>query len=159
MAKPYRKNVGMVVFNSKGEVLAGERFQFQDSWQFPQGGIDDDEEPKSAAQRELYEEVGIKKGEIIFEYPEWISYDFPKELTLHKSLKNYKGQIQKWFLIFWDGKISDCKLELFEKEFERVQFMTFPECLEKIVHFKKPIYEKLFINFQPEIEKYLQRNL
>ncbi len=159
MPKPYRKNVGMVVFNSKGEVLAGERYQFQNSWQFPQGGIDEDEEPINAALRELYEEVGIEKGEIVFEYPEWISYDFPKELNLHKSLKKFKGQTQKWFLIFWDGKVSDCKLDLHEKEFERVQFMTFRECLEKIVHFKKPIYEKLKGKFQPEIDKYIKRNL
>lgn len=156
MAKPYRKNVGMVVFNSKGEVLAGERFQFPGSWQFPQGGIDESEEPEKAAIRELYEEVGIENAEIIFEYPEWISYDFPKELTLHKSLKKFKGQTQKWFLIYWDGKEKDCILDLHEKEFDRVQFIKFRECLDKIVHFKKPIYEKLLLKFQPEIEKYLK---
>ncbi len=155
MPKPYRKNVGMVVFNSKGEVLAGERVQFKNAWQFPQGGIDEAEDPRNAAMRELHEEVGIEDGKIIFEYPEWINYDFPKGLTLHRSLKKYRGQTQKWFLIFWDGKATDCKLDLFEREFLSVQFMSFQECLEKIVHFKKPIYEKLLSRFQPEIENYL----
>ena len=58
--KPYRKNVGVVIFNSFGEVLVGERIGLDGSWQFPQGGIDENEDTKSAAYRELYEEVGIK---------------------------------------------------------------------------------------------------
>lgn len=148
----------MVVFNSKGEVLAGERIQFKNSWQFPQGGIDESEKPEEAAIRELYEEVGIENGKIIFEYPDWISYDFPKELTLHASLKKYSGQIQKWYLIFWDGKISECNLELFEREFLCVCFMPFQKCLEKIVYFKKPIYEKLLLQFQPKIDDFLNSN-
>lgn len=155
MSKPYRKNVGMVVFNANGDVLAGERTHFKNSWQFPQGGIDDFEDPREAAKRELYEEVGIENGDIIYEYPDWIAYDFPKGLKLHGSLKKYRGQNQKWFLIYWDGNSSDCKLELFEREFIRVQFMSFSECLNKIVPFKKPIYEKIQILFQPEIQKYL----
>ena len=51
--KPYRKNVGVVVFNSKGEVLVGARVGMKDNWQFVQGGIDEDEEPKAAVIREL----------------------------------------------------------------------------------------------------------
>ena len=39
--KSYRPNVGLIVFNRKGEVLVGERLGVPDSWQFPQGGIDD----------------------------------------------------------------------------------------------------------------------
>ncbi|HMV45867.1 MAG TPA: NUDIX domain-containing protein, partial [Leptospiraceae bacterium] len=81
--KPYRKNVGIVVFNSKGEVLVGRRVgPYRDNWQYPQGGIDEDEEPKQAAVRELYEEVGIKEVQFVYEAPKWISYDFPKDLDI-----------------------------------------------------------------------------
>ncbi len=46
-------------------------------WQFPQGGIDEGESSEEALFRELKEEIGTKKVEIIAEYPEWIAYDFP----------------------------------------------------------------------------------
>lgn len=36
-------------------------------WQMPQGGIDRNEEPWAAAQRELYEETGVKDAELIAE--------------------------------------------------------------------------------------------
>lgn len=155
MDKPYRKNVGMVVFNSQGEVLVGERHNFKGSWQFPQGGVDKGEEPEPAARRELYEEVGIRDAELIHEYPGWISYDFPESLRLNSHLKKYKGQNQKWFLFYWDGKAEDCDLEIHEREFDSVRFIPFQDCLSTIVSFKKDIYEKLLQEFEPIVRKTL----
>ncbi|TGK07461.1 RNA pyrophosphohydrolase [Leptospira semungkisensis] len=155
MEKPYRKNVGMVVFNSKGEVLVGERLNFKGSWQFPQGGIDDGEDPKTAAERELYEEVGVKTAEIIYEYPTWIEYDFPESLKLSSNLKKYKGQTQKWYLMHWDGKAEDCDLDIHEREFEVVRFIPFQDCLSTVVSFKRDVYEKLLVEFEPKIRTYL----
>ena len=65
--KEYRKNVGVVVFNAKGLVLLGNRISHRSSWQFPQGGMDDNEDPLVAAKRELYEEVGIDNAEFVYE--------------------------------------------------------------------------------------------
>ncbi|TGK01361.1 RNA pyrophosphohydrolase [Leptospira langatensis] len=155
MDKPYRKNVGMVVFNSKGEVLVGERLNFKGSWQFPQGGIDEGEEPKAAAERELFEEVGIRTAEIVHEYPTWIEYDFPETLKLSSNLKKYKGQTQKWYLMYWDGRAEDCDLEVHEREFEKVRFIPFQDCLSTVVPFKRDVYEKLLIEFEPRIKTYL----
>jgi putative (di)nucleoside polyphosphate hydrolase len=151
--KPYRPNVGMVVANLSGQVLVGERFQFPGAWQFPQGGIDEGEEPKTAALRELWEEVGIRDPELILEYPDWIAYDFPKDLELKGKLNRYRGQTQKWFLFFWDGRAEDCDLEVHEREFRSVRFMSWNEILASIVPFKKPVYEKLQECFEPEIDK------
>ena len=50
-----------------------------DVWQFPQGGIDENENPKSAILRELEEEIGTKDVEFIATYPKWLNYDFPSK--------------------------------------------------------------------------------
>jgi putative (di)nucleoside polyphosphate hydrolase len=154
--KPYRKNVGVVIFNSRGEVLVGERIGMQGNWQFPQGGIDEDEDPRDAAIRELYEEVGIKEAELVHEIPDWISYDFPKGFTAPMA-KKYAGQIQKWFLLFWDHPANECNLQIHEQEFERVEFIPFASCVDRIVSFKKAVYIKLVELLEPEIQKYLRK--
>ncbi|EKR65262.1 RNA pyrophosphohydrolase family protein [Leptospira weilii str. 2006001853] len=156
MEKPYRKNVGMVVFNFHGEVLVGERSNFPGSWQFPQGGIDEAEEPMTAALRELYEEVGIDSGKIVAEYPDWIPYDFPENLPLNRHLQKYRGQIQKWFLIHWNGEINDCKLDIHEREFETVRFIPIEKTLSTVVPFKKDVYYKIIEEFGPKIRTFLQ---
>ena len=78
---PYRPNVGAVLFNKAGLVWVGRRQQHPTQeaapggWQLPQGGIDADEDPSAAVLRELAEEVGSDKAEIIGEHPEWLTYD------------------------------------------------------------------------------------
>lgn len=144
----------MVVFNARGEVLVGERFQFPGAWQFPQGGIDEGEEPLAAARRELYEEVGISNPVLVGEYPDWIEYDFPSDLGITGKLKKYRGQTQKWYLFFWDQPAESCNLDVHEREFATVQFLDFPYVVESIVPFKKPTYEKLVDVFLPLIRSY-----
>lgn len=154
--KPYRKNVGVVIFNSKGEVLIGERIGLDGSWQFPQGGIDDDEDTKAAAFRELYEEVGIKDAELVYEIPDWISYDFPENFKASIA-KKYAGQIQKWFLLYWDHPANECNLQVHDQEFSRVKFIPFQSSLDLIVSFKKEVYKKLIEILEPEIKLYLEK--
>ena len=158
MNAEYRKNVGMVVFNSKGEVLVGERVNFPGSWQFPQGGIDqEDEDCADAVIRELYEETGIEDGQIVYKLDKWIYYDFPDEVRASKRFKNFKGQMQKWFLIYWDRPVSDCSLDHHEREFREVKFIPLEHCLETIVSFKRKVYEELIENFEPVIQKFLTK--
>lgn len=59
----WRSCAGAAVFNSKNEILIGERMGKPGSWQTPQGGVDDGGETTTeAAIRELYEEVGLEDG-------------------------------------------------------------------------------------------------
>ena len=142
------------MFNSSGEVLVGARVGMKDNWQFPQGGIDEEEDPKSAVFRELYEEVGIKNAELVYENPDWISYDFPKDLDI-KMAKKYAGQIQKWYLLFWDHPAEDCNLHIHEQEFESVKFIPIRSCVDTIVSFKRDVYVQLVQIFEPQIHNYL----
>ncbi|TGL60366.1 RNA pyrophosphohydrolase [Leptospira ognonensis] len=153
--KPYRKNVGMVVFNAKGDVIVGERVHFPGSWQFPQGGIDENEDYIDAAKRELFEELGIKDAIYVGEYPDWIPYDFPNNLHLNKSLQKYRGQMQRWILYFWDGAITDCDLEHHEIEFLSVRYMKLSETIDAVVDFKKKVYEQFIPLFSQWIENYI----
>ena len=60
----YRPNVGIVICNRKGQVLWAKRYG-QNSWQFPQGGINDNESAEQAMYRELYEEVGLQPKDVM----------------------------------------------------------------------------------------------
>src|SRR5438128_2486181 len=93
----FRANVGIVLANERGEVLALERKKIPGAWQMPQGGIQDHEEPIQAAKRELQEETGISADQVEFvaECPDWLAYELPRDMW---STKTGRGQVQKWFL-------------------------------------------------------------
>jgi putative (di)nucleoside polyphosphate hydrolase len=51
---PYRPAVGIMLLNPRGQVFVARRIDMdEEAWQMPQGGIDDGEDPLSAALREL----------------------------------------------------------------------------------------------------------
>ena len=60
----FRANVGIVICNAQSEVLWARRAG-QGGWQFPQGGILEDESPLQAMYRELREEVGLEPGDFV----------------------------------------------------------------------------------------------
>lgn len=140
--KPYRKNVGIVVFNRAGRVIAGERIRYPNTFQFPQGGIDDGEDPLAAARRELYEEIGLEiQDEPVGEIPDWLYYQFPPDIPAR--LNEFRGQQQKWFFFFWDGAVEDLKLDLHEREFSSVRWLSLEEVTENIVPFKQEVYARI----------------
>ena len=51
MEQWYRRNAGIVVCNRQKLVLLCQRIDMKNSWQFPQGGIEEGESVKEAAIR------------------------------------------------------------------------------------------------------------
>ncbi|MBA1437919.1 MAG: RNA pyrophosphohydrolase [Epsilonproteobacteria bacterium] len=147
----YRPNVAMIIvshnYPEKKEIFIAQRNDIADIWQFPQGGIDEGEEVKEALFREMLEEIGTDKAEIIAEYPEWISYDFPPKIV--KSMKPYKGQKQRYFLVKLH---QDAKIDIDTKhpEFSDYKFVGIDELLGITAHFKKPVYESVINYFKKE---------
>ena len=149
--KKYRPNVAMIILSpeypKKRDIFIAQRNDLKGVWQFPQGGIDKGEEVKEALFRELEEEIGTRDVEIIAEYPEWISYDFPDKIA--KKMKPYAGQKQRYFLV---KLADDAKIDIDTKhpEFDEFKFVDVDEVLELTAHFKKPVYETVINYFKKE---------
>jgi putative (di)nucleoside polyphosphate hydrolase len=153
---PYRPCVGIVLFNAQGLVWVGRRIAKWEGdaspslWQMPQGGIDEGESPPQAAMRELEEETGTAHAEIIGECPHWLSYDLPEE-ALGIGLKGkFRGQSQKWFAMRFLGSDGDINIDApmdAKAEFDDWKWIPLEETVERIVAFKRPIYEELVKEF------------
>jgi len=139
-----------MLVNAAGKVFAGKRIdQTVEGWQMPQGGIDEGESPRDAALRELKEEAGTDKAEIIAEMPGWLTYDLPAHLIGMAFKGKFKGQKQKWFLARFTGKDSDIDLFAHEPEFSAWRWFDLDELPKLIVPFKKPTYEAVIEGFRP----------
>lgn len=147
--KIYRPNVAAIVLSSSYpflcDVFIGRRSDIKDAWQFPQGGIDKGETPKQALLRELKEEIGTNEVEILAQYPQWLSYDFPNSIKRGK----YDGQIQKYFLVrLKDNNLINIHTDDFE--FDKYKFVKVSDVLEYTNHFKKSIYSIALKYFKNE---------
>ena len=135
---PYRPCVGVMLLNRSGQVFVGKRLdQTVEGWQMPQGGIDPGEEPRAAALRELKEEAGTDRCEIIGEMEEWITYDLPPHLIGVAFHGRYKGQRQKWFCLRFLGDDSDIDLHAHEPEFSSWRWVDLAALPGLIVPFKR----------------------
>ncbi|MCK4875455.1 MAG: RNA pyrophosphohydrolase [Sulfurimonas sp.] len=143
----YRPNVAMIIVSNnypqKKEIFLAQRNDLSDVWQFPQGGIDEGEEVYEALFRELEEEIGTDKVDVIAEYPEWISYDFPPKIA--KNMKPYIGQKQKYFLVKLK-KSAKINIQTKHPEFSDYKFVGVDEALATSASFKKDVYE-IAINY------------
>jgi putative (di)nucleoside polyphosphate hydrolase len=145
---PYRKGVGMMVFNDDKKIFVGKRIDNQKAWQMPQGGVDENEDCLSAARRELYEETGIQSIRVIEKSKEKYTYDLP-EYLLGKIWKGkYKGQKQRWFLIKFLGPDSEINLNQKYPEFNEWKWVDIDELSNLIVPFKKELYLSVIKEFQ-----------
>ena len=89
--KEYRKNVALILERKSGKVLICQRSDCEESWQFPQGGVDAGEGPVEALHREVREEIGLSsKFYKIIEIHEIlrISQNSTKFTKIHKILRN-----------------------------------------------------------------------
>lgn len=147
---PYRLGVGAVLINADGLVLVAQRLDTPgDAWQMPQGGIDKVEDPRATVLRELEEEIGTDKAEIIGETDGWLTYDLPKEIRKTIWKGRYRGQKQKWFALRFLGCDADIDLEAHKHpEFSAWKWVAFEDVPDLIVPFKKSLYQDIVETFQ-----------
>ena len=144
---PYRKGVGMMVFNDKKKIFVGKRIDNQKAWQMPQGGIDNNENCETAARRELYEETGIQSIRIIQKSKKEYTYDLPEHLLGKIWKGKYMGQKQNWFLIKFLGPDSEINLNQKYPEFNEWKWVDINELPRLIVPFKKKLYLSVIKDF------------
>ena len=159
MTKPYRPNVGIALFNAHGHVLIARRFQDDGpeviypglEWQMPQGGIDPNENPRPAAQRELFEETGVISVNYLGETADWMTYDFPPYDGPPHRLSVFRGQRQKWFAFRFTGAESEIKV-LEERngqpvEFDAWRWEPLANVASLVVPFRREIYQAVAQEF------------
>jgi putative (di)nucleoside polyphosphate hydrolase len=159
MTKPYRPNVGIALFNAAGRVLIGRRFQDDGpeiilpglEWQMPQGGIDADENPRTAVMRELWEETGVESAEYLGE-TDWLAYEFPPfyGLSSHR-LARFRGQRQKWFALRFTGSDDDIDPLTSRNgqpaEFDQWRWERLDAVADLVVPFRRDVYRTVARHF------------
>ena len=139
---PLRTGVGIVLLNKDNKVFVAKRIDNpKDFWQMPQGGVDKDENFFNAALRELEEETSITNVSLIKEIDGYTSYNLPNHLLGIIWKGKYKGQIQKWFLMRFNGKESEINLKTIYPEFLEWKWIELEKITEVVVDFKLEVYK------------------
>jgi putative (di)nucleoside polyphosphate hydrolase len=151
---PYRPCVGAVLFNAAGMVLVARRADLLNAegaaggWQLPQGGIDAAEDPAAAVRRELAEEIGTDRAEIIGEHADWLTYELPDALVGVALGGRFRGQKQRWFALRFVGNDADIRLDADpHPEFDAWRWAKLADLPGLAVAFKRPIYDILAASF------------
>lgn len=150
---PYRRCVGICLFNREGHVFVGQRINSEETpqnrpWQMPQGGIDEGENITQAALRELKEETGTDKAEIIRILETPIYYDLPPEMLGKIWNGKYRGQAQIWAALRFTGVDADINLNAdAHPEFSAWQWVPLERTIDLIVPFKRDVYMKVAAAF------------
>ncbi len=146
---PFRPCVGITLFNQSGHVFVGERIDTPGAWQMPQGGIDDGETIEQAAFRELREEVGSDKAEILHVYEKKLRYRLPPRLIEKLWDSKYGGQEQTWIAARFSGTDADINIAAhFPAEFRAWKWVALPDVLDLIVPFKRDTYREVIQAFR-----------
>ena len=145
---PYRPCVGIMLLNQHNHVFVAQRIDNPgEAWQMPQGGIDEGEDPMTAALRELEEETGTAKARLITESRDWYAYDLPKDLVPKIWKGRYRGQKQKWFVFKFEGQDADININTEIPEFSDWKWVEMKSLPDLIVPFKQKLYQQLVDEF------------
>jgi len=146
----YRPGVGIMLLNGVNEVFIAHRIDMPlvPAWQMPQGGIDEGETPRQAALRELKEEIGTDKAEILGQSRMWLTYEVPVELAAGLWGGRYRGQRQKWFAMRFTGSDADIDLATEHPEFDAWKWIAPERLPEVIVPFKRQLYIDVLVEFR-----------
>jgi len=146
----FRANVGIILCNQENRLLWARRIG-QNAWQFPQGGINENETAEQALYRELDEEVGLQPQhvEILSQSSDWLRYHLPKQLIRHDCKPLCIGQKQRWFLLRLVAGDDDVKLDTHgDPEFDHWRWVDYWHPLEEVIYFKRDVYEMAMKEFE-----------
>jgi 8-oxo-dGTP pyrophosphatase MutT (NUDIX family) len=112
---PYRKSTVALILNKENKILIIQKNSYTpDQWDFPGGGIDGNEKPEETILRELSEELGSDKFEILKRDKNLDKYKWSKEYILERFKKYgelYRGQERVRFLVKFLGNNDEIKIE------------------------------------------------
>jgi len=154
----YRPNVGIVIVNASKQVFWARRVG-GDGWQFPQGGVHQNESIIDSVYRELEEETGLLATdvELIGRTSDWLRYDLPRKYLWNDKQKqkqktDFKGQKQLWFLLHLLNDSVEPNFEMTDSpEFNDWRWINYWDAVEHVVDFKRNVYKHALT----ELEEYL----
>ena len=157
----YRLNVGIVLLNNHNQVFWGKRKGAPNSWQFPQGGLNNYETLKEAMYRELHEEIGLNSQdvEIVAMTRRWHYYKLPKYFLRTKenfsgtSNRICVGQKQRWFLLRIlcdENKINFTETNT--PEFIGWSWVDYWHPLTEVIAFKHHVYQDVLTEFSAYVK-------
>ncbi len=142
-----------MLINHQGKVFAGKRIdQTVEGWQMPQGGIDDGEDPRAAAMRELIGRGRHRQGRNRHRTARLGAYDLPAHLIGVAFHGNTRGQRRSWFLMRFTGQDNGIDLYAHEPEFSDWKWFGLDEIPNLIVPFKRPTYEVVIAGFRAFVQ-------
>lgn len=155
----FRSNVGIVICNGLGQLLWAKRIR-QSAWQFPQGGVQQNETLEEALYRELDEEVGLAASDVqvLHQTRDWLRYRLPRNYIRYHRDPLCIGQKQKWFLLSLE--CDDSRVELArhrEPEFDDWQWVSYWYPLNQVIEFKRDVYRRALGELIVPLNNYLER--
>ncbi len=124
----YRRSTIAVVVDKNNRILLAQKQSYHDNeWEFPGGGVEESETDEQAIMRELNEELGTDKFELIKRSREDYQYDWPDEVIEKKfeeKRKTWRGQQRAQFFVKFTGQPEEIK---FQKEEIRKTIWVTPQ--------------------------------
>jgi putative (di)nucleoside polyphosphate hydrolase len=143
-AEGFRANVGIILANTEGKLLLAGRAGSK-GWQFPQGGMQIDEDPVDAMYRELHEEVGLDRGdvELLGVTEDWLRYTLPDKFVRRNSKPLCIGQKQRWFMLRLVSPPEKVRFDCCEQpEFDRARWVDYWRPVNEVIYFKRRVYAR-----------------
>ena len=150
-AQGFRANVGIVLIRDSGDVFLGGRRDGR-GWQFPQGGVRQDESAEQALFRELREEIGLESDdvEVLAATRNWLRYRLPRRYVRRRSKPLCIGQKQRWFLLRLRAAKSRLRPDTTARpEFDRWRWVSWWQPVEEVIHFKRQEYVRELTELAP----------
>lgn len=146
---PYRPCVGIMLLDQSGGIFVGERIDTPGAWQMPQGGIDDGETVEQAFFRELREEIGCDRAEIVRVLDRPLRYRLPQRLAERLWDGRFGGQEQTWVAARFTGTNADINIAAHDPpEFGAWQWAQADDIIDLIVPFKRDTYREVMRAFR-----------
>ena len=151
---PYRPCVGIFLFNADAKVFVARRLDTpENAWQMPQGGIDDGEDPETAALRELAEETSITSVRVVGSSSNLLRYDLPLHMVANVWKGRYRGQEQKWFAMLFTGDETEIDTHgVAHAEFDDWRWVEAENLADHTVRFKRDVYNSVVAEFYPYVQ-------